>query len=407
MKYLMPVLLFVCVFSCKPGTKEGIETCEVRKGEFLIDLTEEGEILATRAINISSPAMSWRFGLLKITQIVEDGQQVKAGDTVIVFDPSEVLKAIVDAEAELEIARAELEKLKAQQESKIEELRANIEISDISRRIIEIKLEQATFDADITRKEIGLNVDKAKISLNKAREEILNQEKIHHEEIQQSKLRIKQLEVNLAEANKTLETLTVVSPSSGIAIIRRNWNTQNKWQVGDQPWSGSPLIDLPDLSELKVEAEISEVDISKVQLDQAVEIKLDAFSDSRYSGTVINIANLAQFKNRDTKIKIFPVEVLIDSSSEVLMPGMTVSCRIIIDKIRDVLFIPLDALFLEDDNEYVYVKSGNSFQKETVKTGSRNNDYIIIDEGIEEGQIIALTDPFKEESSTEKNPLKQ
>jgi RND family efflux transporter MFP subunit len=396
MKYLISVILFVWVFSCKPGTKQEIETCEVSKGEFLIDLTEEGEIHATKAINISSPAMSWRFGLLKITQIVEDGQQVRAGDTVIVFDPSEVLKAIVDAESELEIARAELEKLKAQQESKIEELKANIEISDISHRILEIKLEQATFDADITRKEIGLNLDKAKISLDKAREEILNQEKIHHEEIQQSKLKIKQLEVNLADANKTLETLTVVSPSSGIAIIRRNWNTQNKWQVGDQPWSGSPLIDLPDLSELKVEADISEVDISKVQLAQAVEIKLDAFSDSNYSGTVVSIANLAQFKNRNTKIKIFPVDVLISGSSEKLLPGMTVSCRIIIDKIQDVLSIPLDALFLEDNNEYVYVKTGNSFQKKTVKTGRRNNDYIIIHEGIEEGQIIALSDPFKE-----------
>ena len=177
MKNLILFILCVLVISCKSGIKQGIETCEVKKGEFLIDLTEEGEIHATNAINIGSPAMSWRFGLLKITRIVEDGQQVHAGDTVILFDPSEVLKAIFDAEAELEIARAELEKLRAEQESKIEELRADIEISEISQRILEIKLEQATFDADITRKEIGLNLDKAKISLEKAREEILNQEK--------------------------------------------------------------------------------------------------------------------------------------------------------------------------------------------------------------------------------------
>ena len=155
--------------------------------------------------------------MLKITRLVEDGQQVNAGDTVIIFDNTEVLKAILDAEAELEIARAEMEKLKAQQESKIEELRADIEISEISHRILEIKLEQATFAADITRKEIGLNLDKAKISLEKAGEEILNQEKIHHEEILQSRLKIKQLEVNLAEAHKTLDNLTVVTPSSGIA----------------------------------------------------------------------------------------------------------------------------------------------------------------------------------------------
>jgi len=252
-----PLLLILCmvIVSCKPGVRQGTETCEVNKGAFVIDLTEEGEIQATNAINIGSPAMSWRFGLLKITWIVEDGQQLNAGDTAILFDPSEVQKAIFDAEAELEIARAELEKLHAEQESRIEELRAQIEISEISHRILEIKLEQAKFDADITRKELGLNLDKAKISLDKAREEILNQEKIHREEVQQSRLKIKQLEVNLREAEKTLENLTVISPSSGIAIIRQNWRTRNKWQVGDQPWSGSPIIDLPDLSELKVVAE--------------------------------------------------------------------------------------------------------------------------------------------------------
>ncbi|MCK4990656.1 MAG: hypothetical protein KAS29_09225, partial [Bacteroidales bacterium] len=163
-----------------------METCKVKNGMFYIDLVEEGEINATSAINISSPPISWRFGLLKITQILEDGDQIQAGDTAILFDPSEVRKAILDAEAELEIAKAELNKKRAEQASKIEELKANIEISEISHKISEINLEQATFEADITRKEIQQNLDKAKISLDKARDEITNQQKIHVEEIQQS-----------------------------------------------------------------------------------------------------------------------------------------------------------------------------------------------------------------------------
>jgi len=397
MKAIYSILFVILLSGCNTKIAKEVETCKVKRGVFRVDLVEEGEIQATHAINISSPAISWRFGMLKIIQFVEDGDKVNKGDTVIVFDPSEVQKAILDAEAELEIAKAELQKMRAQHSSKIEELKTNIQISEISHQISEINLEQATFESDITRKEIRLNLAKAGIALDKAREEILNQEKIHHEEIQQSLLKIRQLETNLSDAKITLDKLTVVSPSSGIAILRKNWATGNKWQVGDQPWSGSPMIDLPDLDELKVEAEISEVDIAKISLGLKAEIKLDAFSDTVYHGEVISIANLAQFKETDSKIKIFPVEVLIDDKSIVFLPGMTVSCRIIIDMIDDVLFIPLETLFTEENKQYVYVLSGNSYDKRIIETKQKNNDYIIVQKGLEKDELIAMSDPFPED----------
>ena len=69
--------------------------------------------------------------ILTINKIVEDGAKVKEGDTVIIFDQSEVLKSKLDREAELEIARAELDKLIASQESRINELEANLKITEL------------------------------------------------------------------------------------------------------------------------------------------------------------------------------------------------------------------------------------------------------------------------------------
>jgi HlyD family secretion protein len=284
--FVLAILLFV---SCsKQKVKTDVPTAIVQNGEFLIDLVEEGEIEAVNAISISSPAMSWRYGQLKITTIIEDGAEISKNDTIIRFDPAEVQKVILDSKSKIEIAQAELDKLRAQQESKIIELESNLEISEISHRISEIKLEQSSYEADIVKKEINLSLHKAKLNLDKAKQEIQNQKKIHIEEIKQSKLTIQQRENELIEAEKTLNSLNVVSPAKGLAIIRKNWNTGNKWQVGDQPWSGSAMIELPDLSVLKIIAEINEVDIAKLKIGQNVEIKLDAFSDSVYSGTRTN-----------------------------------------------------------------------------------------------------------------------
>lgn len=405
MKIYKLLIFFILFVGCNSDKNSDIQTYKMKKGKFYIDIVETGEINATRSLNISSPALSWRFGVLKINNLVNDGSNVKKGDTLILFDPSEIYKAKIDANAELEIAKAELNKLIAEQTSRIKELESNLKINEINYKIAKIKLEQATYEADVTKKEIQLNLEKTQINLNKARTEIENQKKIHREEVIQSKLKIKQLEANLREADETLNKLTVTSPGDGIAIINKNWRTRNKWQVGDQPWSGTPLIQLPDLSELKVETQINEVDIAKIKKGQAAEIRLDAFSDKVYTGKVISVATLAKFKDEDkSKIKVFPIEVILEETSEELLPGMSVSCRIIVDEIDNVLFAPLEAIFKEAIGDFVYIKSGNSFDKIPVVTGRSNNDYIIITEGLKEGESIALSIPEgieKEESKKE------
>ena len=95
MKNLFLLFALIMLVSCSKTKESSIPTFTVKKGTFYVDVHEEGEIQAINSVNISSPNISWRYGSLKITQIVKDGSEVNAGDTVVVFDPSEVKKAIV------------------------------------------------------------------------------------------------------------------------------------------------------------------------------------------------------------------------------------------------------------------------------------------------------------------------
>jgi multidrug efflux pump subunit AcrA (membrane-fusion protein) len=364
---------------------------------------EEGEIESVNSINVSSPSISWRYGSLKITQLVKDGEEVNAGDTLIVFDPSEVQKAIVEAEGRLEISKAEMEKLIAQHASDLEELDADYEVTEISQEISKIRFESAIYESEMKKKEIQLNLEKAQIALDKAKEQIENRKKIQKEEIKQKQLAITQDEIRLTEAYQTLNNLFVTTSAPGIAIIAQNWNTKNKFQIGDQCWSGFPLIQLPDLSRLKATVKINEVDIAKIKKGLNVEIKPDAFSDSLFTGNVISVANLAVNKDNSSKIKVFPVEVLLNETDKNLLPGLTVSCRILIEEIDDVVYIPLEALFSEGDKNFVYKKSVSGYDKVEVETGQRNSDYVIITKGVNEKDKLALLNPFiQAESETRK-----
>lgn len=398
----MLMLLAGTLGACGKKDVQQVPEAKVQKGTFYIDIYEEGEIEAINSINISSPDIPWRFGNLKISNIVTDGAEVKAGDTLITFDPSEVRKAILDYEDRLIVSNAELEKMLAQHELEMEELKSNYEVTRISHEITRMQLESAAHESDIKRREIKLNLDKADISLTRAKEQIDNRRKIQIEEVKQKRLSIRQDEERLEEAHQTLDRLFIIAPSSGIAIISRNWSTDSKFQLGDQCWSSQQLIQLPDLSKLKAKVNINEVDISQVTKGLKVQVRPDAFSDSTFTGYVSTVANLAQNKDNRSDIKVFPVEIIIDQYNKNLLPGLTVSCRIIVDEIPDVKYIPLEALHVEGDKSYVFKKHVGGYDKVEVRVGRSNSDYVIIESGLGKNDRVALIDPTALENKEEK-----
>ena len=65
-------------------------------------------------------------------------------------------------------------------------------------------------------------------------------------------------------------------------------------QVGDQVWANQPLLILPDISKTVVETKVRETDIHKVERNQQVSVRVDAYPDLRLSGEVTLVGTLAR-----------------------------------------------------------------------------------------------------------------
>jgi HlyD family secretion protein len=390
------LILIFLLAACKGKEVNQTQVTAVKLGTFSEELNEQGAVRSVNSVTINAPIISYRYstGGLKITKMVTDGKEVMKGDTVIIFDPSEVKKSVITSQQQLEIANAEFEKLKASQQSEIEDLESDLETASISQEISKINFEQAIYESEVTKKEINLKLETANIALARAKEQIENRKKIQQEDVFQKSLSIKQLVTSLEEANNALKNLFVVSPSPGIAIIKDNFMTNQKWAVSDQVYSGTILIELPDLNKMMAEVKINEVDISKIVPGLKVEIKPDAYSDLVYSGKVETVANLAQNKDYKSKIKVFPIQIMIENDTKNLMPGLTVNCKIKVNEIPGVLYIPLEGIFKEQGNEFVYVRNSTGFERRDVKIGSINSDFAVVKEGLAENDEIALSDPF-------------
>ncbi len=368
-----------------------IATAPVEYGEFVIDLKERGELEAVKSVAVGVPRRV--RGNLRVTGLVEDGAMVEKGDFLIQFDTSEAMQDVEERKNELENAKAELKSLTANIKSTMSQLQTAYETQKYSYEQAQLRYEQMQYEAAAKRREQELNLKKAELALEQARKKIESQKIINAADLQKAEIQVKQKQMRLVQKQGELDDLTLKAPTGGLVVLKEIWgpNGMAKVKIGDTPWRGMTLVEIPDLSQMKVKAKTNEVNISKVAVGQQVILNIDALPGPAFYGKVNHVATLAT-RERGSNVKVFELEILIDGSDPRLRPGMTAQCRIVTDKIADQLYVPLESVFQKDDTTVVYIQKGG-FHQRKVKVGDRNSDFVIVKSGLSEGENVALRDP--------------
>ncbi len=166
----------------------------------------------------------------------------------------------------------------------------------------------------------------------------------------------------------------------------------DKIKVGSSVSQWMPTIaTLPDLTSMISITYVNEIDISKIKVGQKVKIGIDALPGKILEGQVITVANIGQPLPK-SDAKVFEVKVKIFGYVNNLKPAMTTSNIIQTGLFPDTLFIPTDAVFEDDSMQYVFLDNG-PIVKQVVDLGDENENYIMVREGLEEGDVILLTKP--------------
>ena len=244
------------------------------------------------------------------------------------------------------------------------------------------------FEADVQKKEAEINLERNRISYDQAKKKVESQGFVDKSEERKLALKVQQTQNDLDRAKKDKEQYTLKATLGGLAVYENNWSTGRKVAVGDSPWGGMALVSLPDLSKMQSVTNVNEVDVSKVKKDQNVKIKLDAFPEKEFVGTVLSVGTIGQQRDQ-SNTKTFEVIVDIDGVDPVLKPGMTTSNEVIMSSLRDTLFVPIEAVFEKDGKMVVY--RGSRAQEVTL--GVKNSNFVVVSGGLAAGDKIALRDP--------------
>lgn len=347
-------------------------------GEFLIALNENGQVDAKRAVTISTP----RIRGLQITWLAEEGINVKEGDPVIKFDASKQIADLSENKSNLKIRRNTLER--AEKEYTIQEKQLTLNLEKARRNYDEMKHE-----APRVAEESKMEFELAELNFEAKLEQL-------RADVDKAKVEVERAEDKLSLAQRELEQMTLRASHPGLIVYLELWKggQMGKVQEGDSPWPGQGLVNIPDLSDMMIKTTASEVDASQVNPGQEVVITVDAFPGKKYEGVVTKKSTLARKKEMNSKINVFDVEVDIITEDPELKPGMSASSQIVIERIPEVVSIPLEAVFERDGQTVVYM--GNKKRRDVV-VGRKNNMMIEITDGLEAGEEICLLDPTLDE----------
>ncbi|MEM9016127.1 MAG: efflux RND transporter periplasmic adaptor subunit, partial [Verrucomicrobiota bacterium] len=159
--------------------------------------------------------------------------------------------------------------------------------------------------------------------------------------------------------------------------------------------AGQPIITIPDMSQLGVEVNIHESHIKKIELGQKAYITAESVPDVTLEGRITKVAVLpdSNASRYNPSLKVYPATVEIEGTHEFLKPGMSAKVEIIVSELEDVTYVPVQAVFVEDQEYFVFRKSGGNYERIPVDVGAHNNEFIEIVGGVDEGEEVLLKMP--------------
>lgn len=373
-----------------------LPSAPARQGDFLVLVRCRGEIQAERSVQVYTPMVP----NLRIAWMTPPGQSVKEGETIVKFDSSSATQTLMQKEAALRQAQATLDQALAQ--SKITGEQDKTELADANFTVERARLEASKQDivsrlqGEISKIDYGVSQQKLKVqeatvdlhaTSDRSRIASLTRQRDQAQsDVDITKSRIAQMELK--------------SPISGFLIFNSNysqgWMNAKPFKVGDNVYAGMVLAEMPDLTTLRMDAKVEEIDRGRIAVGQDVKVRVDSLPELTLTANVRQISLLAEATNEFPPVRNFRAYAAIPKPDPRLRPGMNGGMDIVISRIPNAISIPAKALFTHNGKPIVYLAEKGRYRAASVEVLARNPDEIALS-GIHAGAMVTLVDPEKKE----------
>ena len=342
-------------------------TKKAKKGSFSKKVDATGEIFATELIDVGAQVS----GQIK-KLYVKLGDQVKKGDMIASIDSSTQQNSIDNKEAQLAIYKAQLESAK---------VALNIAKTQFDR-------ENALFAKNATSKQ-EFESAKNTFSANSAK-------------IKELEAQIKQTNIELSTAKINLGYTKITAPRDGTVVSVQ----VEEGQTVNANQTTPTIVNIADLSHVKMKMQIAEGDITKIKVGTPVEYSilseptkkfqttvssidpgLTTLSDGSYGSSSSSKSSYSSSSSSSSAVYYY-AQSIVDNKDGILRIGMTTQNELLIANVEDAIIVPSIGIKKDENGTFVYVLKDGKPVKTAVKTGIKDNLDTQIISGINEGDEI-------------------
>lgn len=371
------------------------------RGDLVTGFEVIGTLASTSSESLGPPQVEdlWNF---KISRLAREGSEVKKGQPVLSFDTTELQRLFEEKSAEADESRKQIDKERNDLALQSKDERLRLSEAEATLRKTELKLEAPADLLGIAeRKTAEIDHAIAKREATAVRARLIALERAARARIALLESKRNEAEAFVTRTQQTIQLMNVVATRDGTIVYIANRNGEKR-KEGDSVWKAERVIEIPDLTRMKAEGEVDEVDAGRVKPGQRVSLRLDAHPDEEFGGTVTATGRTVQ-QRRATQdpLKVLRVEIKLDRTDPAKMrPGMRFQGTIELGRVKNAVSIPRDAVFLGPNGPFVHRRGAVNVEQVPVKLGRENDRSLEVLKGLDAGDRVLVTKQGDEEKKS-------
>lgn len=386
----------------KPGKEK---TYKIRKGNLEVVVNCKGEVRGEKYTVINLPDVICDEDLhiyqFKIADAIPEGKMVRKGDYLARLDDSQIITNMRNMMQEKEKVDSDLRDAVLDSAVVLSQRRESINNAKLDLEYLKIDLEQSKFESEAYQRKTQMSYQKAEIEVDRIKRNYLLERNRLKLRVTRQKERVAEYQGIIAKYQAALASTTITTPEDGIAMFTKDRNGKPYGKDSQIDIWRPSIATLPDMSVAITETFVREIDISKIVMGDSVRILIDALPDKVFWGKVCKIANIGE-DHKDFDMKVFRVIIRFERSDKDMKPGMNANSDIVIASYRDQLLVPRKAIFSKNGKQILYQKTGGTITEKEISLVAENDQFVIVDKVIREGDVVLLYQPEEFKIEVEK-----
>jgi HlyD family secretion protein len=363
----------------------------VPKAEFPRLVVSSGLLEAKSSIPVTPPQVGDARSF-KLIRMVDEGTQVAEGDFLLEFDGADFSTRLRTAQTSFQTQQERYQQNRSRFDSQVRDNKLNLDQARSDLSNLETKLQQqAELDSALTVAITKIQKDMADAKVKMLEKKITYMDESARLDMQLARSTEVHNKKQMEDLLDTMDSLIVRAPVDGVVIYKRDYNNEPP-ALGSNQTPMNTVLEIPDLSTMRVKVLVDEIDAGKVRIGQRARVIVPALQGMTFDGKVIELSAILKQASMDRAQKIAEARVELETGQDLslLRPGMSANVQIQVGIIYNALVIPLSAIQERNGGSFVQVYKADKkqFEWRQIELQANDEELAVVRVGLAEKEQI-------------------